>query len=272
MSVETAFPEARKGLTLDKMKVVLLPIGLLVLVVIGSQCAKVDPVSGYSDESVPMWGSQREPSSLDATARPANGFAQLKRSVNLNKDMVPRGSHGRRVDRHMTPRYITIHSTQNYSPAADAERHALALKRGKLRAPKRRGGNRIGYLIWHFSVDEHAVVQHMPTDEQGEHADFDGPGNRYSIGVEMCENRGSNLNRTIDRTARLTALLMHEHKIPINRVVPHYHWPRRGVSKPHKNCPHFLLDNGRPGRKWQAFQGRVNHYYRAAQAPQMASR
>ena len=69
----------------------------------------------------------------------------------------------------MKPRYITIHSTQNWT--ADASRHSLALKRGALRAPKRRGGNRIGYLIWHFTVDDTVAIQHLPTSEQGEHAD-----------------------------------------------------------------------------------------------------
>ncbi|MCH7225584.1 N-acetylmuramoyl-L-alanine amidase family protein [Haloferula sp. A504] len=258
------------------MKALIIPATLLV-VLCGSQCTKMGPVAGYSDESVPVWGSHRQtpvgvtnPQKVSQAASSQQGSAALLRSVNLKQDMVPRGTHGRKVVRRMTPRYITIHSTQNYT--ADAERHALALKRGALRAPKRRGGNRIGYLIWHFTVDEHAAIQHMPTNEQGEHADFDGPGNRYSIGIEMCEERGSDLNTTINRTARLTAYLMHQHGIPLNRVVPHYHWPRRGVSKPHKNCPHFLLDNGRPGRKWRAFQSKVNGYYKAAQAQQMASR
>ncbi|MDX1680512.1 MAG: N-acetylmuramoyl-L-alanine amidase [Akkermansiaceae bacterium] len=187
---------------------------------------------------------------------------QLWREINLVKDMVPRGSHGRRVVRPMTPRYITVHSTQNYSSKADAKQHALALKRGALRSPRRRGGNRIGYLIWHYSIDEDRVVQHMPTYEQGEHADFDGPGNRYSIGVEMCENRGNSRRATIERTAKLCAALMHEHNIPLRNVVPHYHWPRRGKNPAHKNCPHFLLDDGKPGRKWRWFQSRVRDYHR----------
>lgn len=191
----------------------------------------------------------------------------LWEEVNLVVDMVPRGRHGRRVVRPMTPRYITVHSTQNYSRDAHALRHALALKRGALRSPRRRGGNRIGYLIWHYSIDQDRVVQHMPTYEQGEHADFDGPGNRYSIGVEMCENRGNSRSRTIDRTAKLCAILMHEHNIPLRNVVPHYHWPRRGKNPPNKNCPHFLLDDGKPGPKWRWFQGRVNHYYREFAPP-----
>lgn len=181
------------------------------------------------------------------------------REVRLKVDMVARGTHGRKVVRRMNPRYITIHSTQNYS--AGAERHSLALKRGALRSPKRRGGNRIGYLIWHFTVDEKLAIQHMPTSEQGEHADFGGPGNRYSIGIEMCEERGSDKRATIERTAKLTAVLMKKHGIPLKNVVPHYHWPRRGKNPPNKNCPHFLLDNGKPGRKWNWFTGKVNYYY-----------
>jgi N-acetylmuramoyl-L-alanine amidase len=184
----------------------------------------------------------------------------MMRDVRLRVDMVPKGTHGRRVVRPMKPRYITIHSTQNWT--ADASRHSLALKRGALRAPKRRGGNRIGYLIWHFTVDDTVAIQHLPTSEQGEHADFDGPGNRYSIGIEMCEHRGSSRAATVERTAKLAAVLMKRHGIPLKNVVPHYHWPRRGARPPNKNCPHFLLDNGRPGAKWRAFQGRVNYHYR----------
>jgi N-acetylmuramoyl-L-alanine amidase len=187
-------------------------------------------------------------------------MAAMAREVNLKPDMVRRGTHGRKVVRPMVPRYITIHSTQNYS--ADARKHALALKNGALRSPKTRYGNRIGYMIWHFTVDDKVAIQHMPTNEQGEHADFHGPGNRMSIGIEMCEHRGSSRSATIERTAKLTAILMKRNGIPLRNVVPHYHWPRRGKNPPNKNCPHFLLDNGRPGRKWNWFLGRVNYHYR----------
>jgi len=183
----------------------------------------------------------------------------MARSVHLKNDMVPRGRHGRKVHRSMRPQYITIHSTQNYT--ADAWQHSRALKNGALRSPKSRYGNRIGYLIWHFTVDDKVAIQHMPTTEQGEHADFGGPGNRLSIGIEMCEHRGSNKRATIERTAKLTAVLMKKNGISLRNVVPHYHWPRRGKVPPNKNCPHFLLDNGRPGAKWRWFLSRVNSYY-----------
>ena len=109
--------------------------------------------------------------------------------------------------------------------------------------------------------DNHAI-QHLPTWEQGEHADFDGPGNNYSVGIEMCEHRGNDLGATIDRTAKLAAYLMKEHNIPLRNVVPHYHWPRKGQNPPNKNCPHFLLENGRPGKKWAWFLSRVDAHYR----------
>jgi N-acetylmuramoyl-L-alanine amidase len=190
----------------------------------------------------------------------------MLQEVRLKQDMIVKGTAGRRTFRRMTPRYITIHSTQN--PTGNAYNHALALKRGALRAPKRRGGNRIGYLTWHFTTQADVTIQHLPTNEQGEHADFDGPGNNYSIGIEMCEHRGNDLARTIDNTAKLTAFLMLEHQIPINHVVPHYHWPRARANPPNKNCPHFLLENGRPGRNWRWFLSRVEaHYQRLVPGP-----
>jgi len=236
-----------------KFTATLFPICLLIVAIVAVCCSPVAPIGGGVDRPV-NWASG-----------PAGGtggasMGSIMRSVNLRQDMVPRGRHGRKVYRPMQPRFITIHSTQNWS--ADAWKHSQALKNGALRAPKRRGGNRIGYLIWHFTVDDRVALQHMPTNEQGEHADFDGPGNRYSIGIEMCEHRGSNRNATLDRTAKLAAYLMIKNGIPLRHVVPHYHWPRRGAKPPNKNCPHFLMDNGRPGRKWRAFLARVDYYHR----------
>ena len=193
--------------------------------------------------------------------------SELKRQANIRPDLIPYGTHARKYRRAMKPRYITIHSTQNYSSQADAWQHSKALKNGKLRAYKRRGGNRIGYLVWHYSIDQSRAVQHLPDNEQGEHADFDGPGNNYSLGLEMCENRGNSRAATMDRTAKLAAYLMYKHNIPIENIKAHYHWPRHGLSKPHKNCPHYLMDNGRPGAKCRAFVGKINNYYKMITKP-----
>lgn len=221
------------------------------------QCSQIGPPGGRPDTRY------SPPRPEPGPARPES-MSQMMREVNLKVDMVPRGTQGRKVVRPMSPRFITIHSTENYS--AGARQHSLALKRGTLRSPKTKRGNRIGFLIWHFTVDDHLAIQHMPTNEQGEHADFHGPGNRLSIGIEMCENRGGNLTATVERSAKLTAVLMKRNRIPLCNVVPHYHWPRAGKHPPNKNCPHFLMEHGRPGGKWRVFQGRVNYYYQRLDA------
>lgn len=208
------------------------------------------------------WQSKLGPVPVDRKLPPE---AMLK-EVNLKQDMIKKGTVGRRYFRPMNVTYITIHATEN--PTGNAYAHALALKRGALRAHKRPGGNRIGFLTWHFTVQDDVAVQHLPTNEQGEHADFDGPGNNHSVAIEMCEHRGNDLALTIDKTAKLTAFLMYEHNVSLSHVVPHYHWPRRGVSPPNKDCPHFLLDNGRPGATWQWFLNRVQaHYSRLVPGP-----
>lgn len=235
----------------------ILPLALLVLlaVIVGCSSSKTSARSG-------SWESRLGPVPVEHKVIPVN----LLGEVRLRQDMIPRGTYGRRYHRPMNVRYITIHSTQNYT--GNAYNHALALKRGALRAQKRKGGNRIGFLTWHFTVQDDLAIQHIPTNEQGEHADFDGPGNNYSIGIEMCEHRGNDLARTIDRTAKLTAYLLWEHGLGVDRVVPHYHWPRRGLNPPNKNCPHFLLDNGRPGPTWRWFIARVKaHHERLVPGP-----
>ena len=183
-----------------------------------------------------------------------------KNSVQITDALIPAGQYGRSKTRRMSPRYITIHSTQNYSAGADARTHARLLQRGGLTATK----NSLGYLTWHFTVDDHSIYQSLPTNEQGQHADYEGPGNRKSIGIEMCENAGNSRSATITRTAKLAAQLMRRHNIPLSRVVPHQHWERirfaDGKNLGHKNCPHFLMTNGKPGAKWDAFLQQVKSY------------
>ena len=216
-------------------------LGASLLVFVGSGCQSNDELQSRNGRS----GS----SSYVSSSRPARSANSLLAQVRVKKDILPHSSRGR-TGRSMTPRYITIHSTQNWSKGADSLRHALALRNSKL-----------GRISWHYTTDENRAVQHLPTSERGNHADHDGPGNRYSIGIEMCEHPGNSLTSTMDRTAKLSAYLMVKHNIPLSRVVPHYHWPRWGKNPPNKNCPHFLMTNGKPGAKWSAFVAKVNRYH-----------
>ena len=169
-------------------------------------------------------------------------MAQMSREVHINRDFMSPRSRARRAAHSMHPRFITIHSTAN--PKGDAAAHARALKRGAM-----------GSLNWHFTVDQYRAVQHIPLNETGRHADRGGPGDMYSIGIEMCEKRGQSIVKTFDRAAKLAAYNMYAHDIPLRNVVPHYYWTG-------KRCPHLLLDNGKPGFKWSWFISRVDYYHR----------
>lgn len=171
-------------------------------------------------------------------------------SLNLTEMMVPAGRYGRHIEFSLKPTYITIHSTQ--SPNGTARNHAVGMQNGAFRGWSK--WNRTGYLTWHFTVDDREVIQSLPLNIQGEHADHEGPGNVNSIGIEICEFRSPARQRAaVERAAKLTAWLRKRYRIPIDHVVPHYHWPQHHFGSYQKNCPIILLDGGRPGRKWQAF-------------------
>lgn len=174
--------------------------------------------------------------------------------LNLRTMLVPEGRHGRRITFPLEPGYITIHSTQN--PGATAAQHGLGMQKGAYRGRSR--WNRTGYLTWHFTVDDREVVQSLPLNIQGEHADHEGPGNRTSIAIEICEFRDARRQAAaIARAAELTAWLRRRYDIPLEHVVPHYHWPQRHFGGYQKDCPRILLDGGKPGARWRAFLRQV---------------
>ncbi len=210
-------------------------------------CALLLPLTGCSQKS--QSGYLRTPKSVTfkpvSTSIRARSLRGMAREVNIKVRMMPENARARRESKKLRPRFITIHSTANHSSTATAMQHSRALNNG---AFKNRN--------WHFTVDQHMAVQHIPLDETAWHAGTNA-GNMNSIGIEMCESesRGNNHYRTWDRAAKLTALLMKRYNVRLRYVVPHYHWYG-------KACPGPLLDNGRPGRKWAWYVSRIDYYYR----------
>ncbi|MGH8593020.1 MAG: peptidoglycan recognition protein family protein [Gammaproteobacteria bacterium] len=177
--------------------------------------------------------------------------------INLQQMVVTAGRYGRHIQFPLRARYITIHSTANRN--ATAYQHASGMARGAFRG--RTKWNRTGYMTWHFTVDDRVAIQSLPLSVQGEHADHDGPGNKTSIGIEICEFRSrARQAAAIDRAARLTAWLLRDQRIPLDHVVPHYHWPQRHFRGYQKNCPRILLERGRRGPRWDAFLRRIDSY------------
>lgn len=133
-------------------------------------------------------------------------------------------------------KYITIHETGNAAKGADAAAHAAYLDSD--------AGER-DMVSWHYTVDDHAIVQHLPDYETAYHAGDgkDGPGNTTSIGVEICVNAGGDFEAAKANAAALVRLLMEEHGISIDRVVQHNHWNG-------KDCPKTIRATA---GAWEAF-------------------
>ena len=87
--------------------------------------------------------------------------------------------------------YITIHETANTAKGANAVAHGRYMNNGSSET-------------WHFTVDEHMVVQHFDTRVQCWHCgDGGGKGNMSSIGIELCVNSGSDFKKTVDNAVWL---------------------------------------------------------------------
>ena len=122
--------------------------------------------------------------------------------------------------------YITIHETGNAAKGADAAAHASYLK----------GDAAVKAMVsWHYTVDDHGIVQHLPDNETAYHAGdgAGGTGNAKSIGVEICVNAGGDFSKAQANAASLVRLLMAEHGIPLAKVVQHNHWTG-------KDCPYTI--------------------------------
>ena len=175
--------------------------------------------------------------------------------LNIEQRLIPLDRPWRLPDRKLNPEFITIHSTANEAAGADAIAHARLLSSSSGFASSSKL-SRTGFRSWHFTVDDSRIIQHLPTSEQGDHADFTGTGNKVSIGIEICVNKDGNLEKAIERAAGLTAYLMQQHMIAIDHVVPHYHWAQPPYGH-HKACPAIFMDAGKPGAKWQRYKNRV---------------
>ena|GEM_PF-7133727 len=150
----------------------------------------------------------------------------------------------------MEPKFITVHDTANTNRGADAEAHAAYLKGDSAaNAP----------VSWHFTVDNKKIVQHLPTTESGYHAgDGNGPGNRSSIGVEICENVDGDRAKAEANAAKLIARLKSETG---SQVVQHNHWTG-------KNCPRVI--RSRPNG-WKDFLKKVESFMGETLTPIMGT-
>ena len=140
--------------------------------------------------------------------------------------------------------FITIHTTGNRNATADALAHARYLH----------GDTAANIPVsWHYTTDNLRAVQHLPDNEDAFHAgDGSGPGNRQSIGIEICVNNRNWFRDACVLTANLTAELLNRHNLTINDIRQHHDWSR-------KNCP-AELRSGEWGITWDDFLNMVSSH------------
>lgn len=149
--------------------------------------------------------------------------------ITITEDFIPVGRRNR-PGRSNPCRYITIHETGNRSKGGTAKAHVSYLKSDTAAALP---------VSWHYTVDDHAIYQHLPDGEIAWHATdgSNGPGNCTSIGIEICVNEGGDFEAAKANAASLVRLLLKEHGLSVDKVVQHNHWYA-------KNCPQTMRETG----------------------------
>ncbi|PGO85077.1 N-acetylmuramoyl-L-alanine amidase [Bacillus thuringiensis] len=143
--------------------------------------------------------------------------------VPFESNIIPKGNSNRPAYA-MSPKYITVHTTENTDAGANARQHAKFVNNG--------GGS--AGVSWHFTVDDTRIVQHLPINENGWHAGdgASGTGNRQSIGIETCENSDGNFEKALANVAKLVKFLMTNTGIGLGNVVPHQRWSGKYCPRP----------------------------------------
>lgn len=156
----------------------------------------------------------------------------------ITESIVPK-DHPIRSNTPMTPLWITIHETANTALGANAAMHDRYIRSQE--AVDRQ-------VLWHATVDQDQIIQHLPWTEVGWHAGdgLHGPGNTQSIGIELCVNANGDFGKTERLAAQLVAYLIGQiaslKPFP-DCVVQHNRWSG-------KDCPHQI--RATPGG-WEAF-------------------
>ncbi|MGG4086213.1 N-acetylmuramoyl-L-alanine amidase [Bacillus licheniformis] len=155
-------------------------------------------------------------------------------AISVKKNLVASSKYSVKCPYSMDAKYITFHNTANDASAANEIAYMI------------RNNNEVSY---HFAVDDKEVVQGIPTNRNAWHCgDRNGPGNRSSIGVEVCYSKsgGAKYKAAEKLAIKFIAQLLKERGWGVDRVKKHQDWSG-------KYCPHRVLDEGR----WDAVKAAI---------------
>jgi N-acetylmuramoyl-L-alanine amidase len=151
--------------------------------------------------------------------------------MNYVIDHIPRGR--KRPDYPLDWQYITIHNTGNPDSNARGERAWLTNKTNT---------STTGY---HIAIDSRVAIECIPLTENAWHAGDGrgGPGNRESIGIEICES--GDFDKTMKHAVELVVHLLRSKDKGVECLAQHHGWSG-------KNCPR-LIRAGQDHWTWERF-------------------
>ena len=150
-------------------------------------------------------------------------------TVKIRQNLVSSSKYSLKCPNPMVAEFITVHNTANDASADNEIRFMISNNSA---------------TSYHFAIDDKEVVQGLPLNRNGWHSgDGNGPGNRRSIGVEICYSRsgGARWEGAKRNAVRFLAQLLRERKWGVDKLRQHADWSN-------KNCPHRTRAEG-----WKEF-------------------
>lgn len=182
----------------------------------------------------------------------------LPADVQFKVALVAPGQTNQRPGLPLNPTRFTQHDTGNPNPGMDAAAHSTFLDNG---APDNNG--RSQQLSFHFTSDDHEIIQKIPVNEVAWHAGDggNGPGNRTSLSSELCVNSDRDKAKAERVAAALAAGALNLIEEPLEAMVTHASWVVN-VPDGHHSCPASLLT---PTNRWPWFQQQVGGWMTGGQ-------
>ena len=141
--------------------------------------------------------------------------------VKVVQNLVPKSKYSIKCPYEMVPIGITVHNTANDASARNEINYMIS------------NDNEVSF---HYAVDDKEIVQGLPLNRNGWHAsDGNGPGNRKTIGIEICYSKsgGDRFTKAEENAAELIAMLLQEYGWDTSVVKRHGDYDPSG-----KDCPH----------------------------------
>ncbi|MEK3882436.1 phosphodiester glycosidase family protein [Paenibacillus sp. PL2-23] len=160
-------------------------------------------------------------------------------------DHIPTSTlHNRRPGHKLEATTITFHNVGNPTSTARNERNWLTNPNNDVTAS------------YNIVLDDKMTIECIPLNESAWAAGdgANGPGNRTSIHVEICES--GNYARTLERAVDLAVKMLKERNWGVDRLRRHWDWPRPSDGY-RKICPRLMYDGG-TWAGWIDFKARIS--------------